>query len=180
MNEEKRQKNNRISTGKEIAYLAVFVALLIGVQFACSFIPGVELVSVLFISYAFVFGYKRGCIAAAAFSLLRQLVFGFYPTVLITYLIYYPLLCLLFGWIGERVKKPISALWWIAVSACVCAVFFTFLDTLITPFWYGMEWKGYFLMSLPFMLTQVVCTAITVGALFMPLQLAFQSVIKRF
>ena len=57
-----------LRAAKECAYLAVFVALLIAAQFVFSFLPGVEIVTVLFVGYAFVFGVKRGMLAATAFS----------------------------------------------------------------------------------------------------------------
>ena len=92
--------NRWTSSAKELAYISVFVALLIAVQLILSFIPGVELVTVLFVAYSFSMGVRRGMLAATTFSLLRQLDFGFFPTVLVLYLIYFNLLCLLFGLLG--------------------------------------------------------------------------------
>ena len=77
MNDKKRQ-----NLGKDCAYIAVFVALTIAAQLCLSFLPGVEVVTVLFITFSFVFGCRRGVAAATVFSLLRQLIFGFFPTVL--------------------------------------------------------------------------------------------------
>ena len=92
MNDKKRknvQQKIAVRSAKECAYLAVFVALLIGGQLALSAVPGVEIVTVLLVAYAFVFGACRGMMVATAFSLLRQMVFPFSPTVLVLYLIYY-------------------------------------------------------------------------------------------
>ena len=111
-------------TSKECAYLAVFAALLIAAQICLAFLPGVEIVTALFIVYSFVFGVRRGVLAAVAFSLLRQLIFGFFPTVLILYLVYYPLLALLFGFLGGRVKQPVRSLWWLTLIACLCSIMF--------------------------------------------------------
>ena len=179
-NEKREAKRNKIKwTGKECAYLAVFVALLIAAQLCFAFLPGVEIVTALFIAYAFTFGVKRGVLAAVAFSLLRQLVFGFFPTVLILYLAYYPLLALLFGFLGGCVKNPVYALWWLTALACVCTVCFTMLDNIITPLWYAYTKeaaRAYFLASLSIMLSQVGCTAATVAFLFLPLERAFRLV----
>ena len=96
-----KEKNAKIKrASKECAYVAVFAALLIAAQLCFAFLPGVEIVTVLFIAYSFVFGARRGVLSAVTFSLLRQLVFGFFPVVLILYLIYYPLLAFLFGFLG--------------------------------------------------------------------------------
>ena len=85
---EEQPKLEKFRSAKELAYLSLFVALTISVQWALTALPGVELVTVLFVSYAFAFGKGRGMVAATAFSLLRQLVFGLYPNVLVLYLAY--------------------------------------------------------------------------------------------
>ena len=163
---------------KECAYLAVFVALLIAAQFVFSFLPGVEIVTVLFVGYAFVFGVKRGMLAATAFSLLRMLLFGFHPNVLVLYLLYYNGLTALFGCVRRWVKtgKELRALWWIILLACLCTAVFSMLDNLITPLWYGFSaraLKAYFFASFSVMLPQVICTLFSVGLLFLPLQKTF-------
>ena len=131
-----------ISTAKECAYLAVFVALQIAVQFALTFIPGVELVTLLFVCYSLVMGVRRGVISATAFSLLRQLVFGFQPTVLVLYLIYFNLLTLIFGLIGKRLIASIKTLFILVIIACVCTACFTLIDNILTPVWYGYSIKA--------------------------------------
>ncbi len=174
-NKEKKPNKRGINVGKECAYLAVFVALVIAMQLCLAFLPGVEVVTLLFVAYAFVFGGQRGMLAATAFSILRQLVFGFFPLVLILYLVYYNLLTLLFGWLGKRVKNPIKALWLLTVIACLCTVCFSLFDAILTPVWFGYTWnatKAYFIASLSFMLPQVVCTVVTIGVLFLPLRSA--------
>ena len=87
--DKKQQPKKGVKTAREIAFAALFVALVIGTQFVLSAVPGIELVTVLFTAYAFVFGAKRGMLAATAFSLVRQFVFGVFPNVLILYLVYY-------------------------------------------------------------------------------------------
>ncbi len=178
---EKSTKKSRLQTGKECAYLAVFVAFVIALQLSLTFLPGVEVVTVLFVAYASVFGVKRGMIAATAFSVLRQLIFGFFPTVLILYIVYYNLLAVGFGWLGAKVEDGIRSLWKYVVFACIGTVCFNVLDVMITPLWYGYTASAtwaYFLASLPFMLPQVLCTALTVGFLYLPLQRAFKTVKK--
>lgn len=170
-----------INSAKECAYLAVFIALVIGGQVALAVIPGIEIVTLLFVSYAFVFGAGRGVFAATAFSLLRQIVFGFFPTVLILYLAYYNALVCVFGGLGRVVKKTLRSLWWLTAVACLCTVGFTMLDNVITPWFYGFSdkaWRVYFYASFSFMIPQAVCTAITVGTLFYPLQRVFKQIRK--
>lgn len=185
MNEKKRnEKRGRkvvVRSAKECAYLAVFVALLIGGQLALSAVPGVEIVTLLFVAYSFVFGICRGTLAATAFSLLRQLVFPFSPIVLVLYLVYYNFLTAVFGAFGHIVKRPLVCLWWLTAAACLCTVCFTMFDNVLTPWWMGFSdraWEAYFYASLPFMIPQVICTAVTVVVLFYPLQRAFRQIKK--
>lgn len=184
MKDEKQQKSSktRLQTGKECAYLAVFVALVLAAQLTLSVIPGVEIVTLLFVAYTSVFGAKRGMIAATAFSLLRQLIFGFFPNILILYLVYYNLLALLFGWLGRKGEVNVRSLWKYVLVACLCTICFTLLDNIITPIWYHYSAKAtklYFIASFPVVLPQVICTAATVGFLYLPLQKAFK-IVKRF
>lgn len=167
-------KNNSpiLLSTKDCAYISVFVALVIVTQLLFSAIPGVELVTLLFASFSFVFGALRGSISATIFSILRQILFGFYPNVLILYLIYYNFLTIIFGLIGLKIKSTQRSLILIIVLACFCTSFFTILDNIITPIYYSYSIKArelYFKSSIPFMLSQCFCTSISVGCLFLPL-----------
>lgn len=178
---ERRGRKIAVRSAKECAYLAVFVALLIGAQLPLAAIPGVEIVTLLFVVYSFVFGICRGMLAATAFSMLRQFVFSFSPTVLVLYLVYYNFLTAVFGGFGHIVKRPLVCLWWLTAAACVCTVCFTMIDNVITPWWLGFSdraRRAYFYASLSFMIPQVICTAVTVGLLFYPLQRVFRQIKK--
>lgn len=174
---KEKEKDILAHSAKECAFLAVFVALVIAVQTVLSVVPGVELVTVLFVTYSYTMGVKRGMASATAFSLLRQMIFGFYPTVLVLYLIYFNLLAICFGLLGKKIKNPLKLLPLIIAVACVCTVCFTMIDNILTPLWYGYSKKSailYFKASLPFMIPQVICTAISVGVLFYPLHKTFK------
>ncbi len=92
----------RRKSAKNLAMSAVCVALLIAVQFVLGFVPGVELVTVILLAFCYAFGIFYGLLSATAFSLLRCLVFGFVPNVVVLYLVYYNLFALLFGFAGRR------------------------------------------------------------------------------
>lgn len=156
-------------------------ALLIAAQLALSMVAGVEIVTALFLAYCYSFGVRRGLVVGTCFSLLRCLLFGFFPTVVILYLVYYNLFALVFGISGKLLKgtaewKRLIAL--IILAAAMTAVF-TLLDDLITPwfFKYGPRAKRvYFYNSLPVMLIQTCCSVVTVAVLFVPLRKAFSLV----
>ena len=167
----------RQNLGKDCAYIGVFVALTIAAQRCLSFLPGVEVVTVLFVAFSFVFGGRRGIAAATVFSLIRQLVFGFFPTVLVVYLVYYNLLALLFGFLGRWEKLTPKKVVWLTAVACICTACFTMLDNIITPLWYGYLGRVlrlYFYASFSVMIPHVICTAVSVGILMYPLVKIFQ------
>ncbi len=180
---EKPVKKGAARSAKECAYIAAFVALVIALQFAFSFVPGVEVVTVSFVAYSLAMGARRGMTAATAFSLLRQFVFGFFPTVLVLYLIYFNLLALCFGSLGKKITVAPKTLPILAAIACFGTVCFTLLDNVLTTLWYGYSARAaraYFMASLPFMIPQVICTAVSVGVLALPLVKAFFVIKKQF
>lgn len=172
MNKIDFSKNKAAYSAKEVARTAVFTAMAIGVQYALSAIPFVEIVTLLFAVYSYAFGGLRGALAAVAFALLRQLLFGVFPVVLILYLIHFPLLALAFG----ALRKTRLSGWKLLAAAVALAVTFTvgftLLDNLLTPLYYSYTpraARAYFNASMPFLIGQSVCVAATMGSLFLPL-----------
>lgn len=117
--------NNTLSA-KDVAYIALTTALLIGGQ-AALYGVHVEVVTVLLLSFSYVFGPKKGALTATAFSLLRNFVFGFYFNVLILYLIYFNLFALLCGLCGrikgDGLKIFLFHLFFLLIAAA-CVYFF--------------------------------------------------------
>ena len=157
-------------TAKEIALISVFTALLIGGQFILSGISGVEIVTVLLLSFSYYFGVRRGLLVANAFSLLRCFIFGFFVNVIILYLVYYNLFVVIFGLFGKRFKRGLNIKIHIVlvVVACIMTIAFTGLDDIITPLYYGFSLdatKAYAVASLTAVIPQVICTILTVTLL---------------
>lgn len=124
---KKLDGGKRRSPAKDIAAVAVMTALLIGGQLVLSPVAGVEVVTVLLAAFSFAYGIRAGMLAATAFALLRCFVFGFSPSVIVLYLIYYPLFALIFGLLGRvgqqtYLKFPLwAALLLNALIIAVCA-----------------------------------------------------------
>lgn len=164
----------KIKKTKDIAIIGVYTALLIGGQVVLSAVSGVEVVTILLLGFAYYFGVKRGALVASAFSILRALVFGFFPNVLILYLVYYNLFVLVIGALGKIFNRDTSPLKHVIVVivALMLTLAFTALDNLITPLYYGFNkeaWVGYLGTSLYALVPQLMCTLITVSLLFRPL-----------
>lgn len=171
-----------MKTAKDIALVSIYTALLIGGQFVLSGISGVEAVTVLLLAFAYYFGIVRGLFVANAFSLLRCLVFGFFPNVIILYLVYYNIFVLVFALLGRKFKKELNAKTHIiiVISAVLLTVFFTALDDIITPLYYGFSLdaaKAYAVASLTAVIPQVICTLVTV-ILILPVLVRVFSIIK--
>ena len=154
-------------SAKEIALAAVMTALLLAAQFALAAVQGVEIVTVLFLSYCVAFGARRGMVVAVSFVLL--------------YLIYYTLFALVTGWTGRLVCRLPSVAQAAVLAGCAAAMTccFTLLDDLLTPWMLGYSQKSaqvYFYASLPVMAVQAACAAATVALLWIPLSKAFSSV----
>lgn len=159
-------KESAVKSSKEVALIAVSCALLIGGQFALSAVAGVEIVTVLLASFAVVFGVKRGVLLAVAFSLVRCLIFGFFPSVIILYIIYYPLFALVCALASKGKYTCYSAV--ISVFAIILTAGFSFLSGLIDHLMYGVDFWAYMTFGVWVSVTQIVCAAVTCFA-FMPL-----------
>ena len=172
-----------MKSAKEIIIPAVFTAMLIGTQLVLSGVAGIEIVTVLLLSFTYVLGLKQGVIVANAFSLLRCLIFGFFVNVVFLYLVYYNLFVLVIGLLSRVLKKhysiKIHAL--LTVVAVVLVACFTLLDDFITPLMYSYSayaTKLYFTASLTVMIPQMICALATVSVLFYPLYKALTYVKK--
>ena len=89
-------------SARDIAVIAVTVALLIGGQALFAALPGVEVVTVVLLSFSWSFGAARGILTATAYSLLRCFFFGFDAKTVVLYLLYFNFFACLFGVLGGR------------------------------------------------------------------------------
>lgn len=160
-----------MSSAKKVILPGVFTALLLGGQLALSGISGVEVVTVLLLSFTYYFGIVQGLFVANAFSLLRCFIFGFYPVVILLYLIYYNLFVVIIGLLGKAfnheysLKKHLIVI----VAAVLLTASFTMIDNILTPLMYAFNLnatKAYFIASLPTLFGQCICTSVTVSLLF--------------
>ena len=164
-----------------VAVVAVFTALLLAAQYALWFVKGVEVVTVLLLVFSYRFGVKCGVLSAVAFSLLRCLLFGFFPNVVLLYLIYYPLFAACFGILGNvlRRRADLKIQLLMTALAVLFTALFTLLDDALTPLFYGYTKEAalaYFLASLPTMAMQCACALLTVFLLFRPLMAVLRRV----
>lgn len=160
-----------MNSAKKIILPGVFTALLIGGQLALSGISGIEVVTVLLLTFVYKYGIVQGLLVANSFTLLRCFIFGFMPNVILLYLIYYNIFVLMFGFLGKvfrheySIKKHIM----VVVIAVVMTVLFTIIDNVLTPLIYGFTAnasKAYFVASFYTVIPQIICTFATVLIIF--------------
>lgn len=156
---------------KDIVIVALFVALLIAFQVALSLLNGIELITVMLASIAFYYGIKTGLLTVNVFIVVRSLIFGFFPSVMVLYFVYYNLFILCFALIGKKAERKLSTRVYIMsiLMSIAMTIMFTALDNVITPLWYAFDWtetKAYWLFSLTAVIPQVVCALATMIILF--------------
>ena len=159
---------------KFVVRVAMCVALLIAGQLALSSVTGIEIVTVMLLSFCYCYGVRHGIAIATTFSLLRCFIFGFQINVIVLYLVYYNLFAIFFGWLGGHFtgKNALLRTVTVVVSAVVFTALFTLLDDVITPLIFGFNENAtrvYFYQSLTAVIPQTICAAVTVTLLFHPL-----------
>lgn len=164
---------------KFVVRVAMCVALLIAGQLALTSINGIEIVTVMLLSFCWCYGVRHGIAIATTFSLLRCFVFGFQINVIVLYLVYYNLFALFFGWLGKRFTGKNALLKMVTAAACavIFTVLFTLLDDVITPLMFAFSENAarvYFYQSLTAVIPQTICAAVTVSLLFHPLTRVIQ------
>ena len=164
---------------KDITLIGVFTAVLLGGQLALSGISGIEIVTVLFATFVYARGVKNGLMLAICFSLIRCLIFGFIPTIIILYLVYYNLFAVVVGGVAFAFKRNLNLKTVVLLTVVVTAftILFTALDNVITPLFYnyGKEaTKAYILASLYAVIPQSICAVVTMSFLFFPLMKLYE------
>ena len=102
-------RGQRRSAAQEIAACSVMTAILIAGQAVFAQVSGIEIVTVLLLTFSWSFGPKDGVLAAVAFSLLRCFLWGFHPPAIALYLLYYPAFAFLFGTFGKGSPRRFAA-----------------------------------------------------------------------
>ena len=146
-----------------------------------SAISGIEIITLLFTAFCFYFGVIKGMAVGTAFSILRILIFGFMPNVVILYLLYYNLFALIVGSIGKAMDKKLNIKKHILLVGIVVllTVLFTILDNIITPLIFAYSFsafKAYCVASLSAVIPQTICAGVSVGLLLMPLIKVFEKI----
>lgn len=150
---------------KDLVLISILSASLTAGKLALSFVPNVEIVSLLFIVYASVFGMKKSLFVALIFSTTEILIYGF-STWLLGYYLVWPLLVL----IVSIFKKKIRSEYGYAIIGALFGYLFGFFFALVESVFYGLAYGfTYWINGLLFDLVHGTSNFIIVVTLYKPI-----------
>lgn len=180
---QKIESGQNKSASVNLTYVAVMAASLTVLKLALSFIPNVEVVTLLILCYASAFGARRTITATMIFCTVEILLYGFNSWVLLYYIYWNALaftasLCL---------KKP--SLIVAVVIAVLFTVFFGVLSTAIDVMFAGINgvpeselgylFTAYYVRGAWFYIIHVISNFFIVGVLYIPLTVTLYKILDK-
>ncbi len=173
---------------KDITLTAILAATILGGKYALAFVPNVEIVTLMIMVYAYVFGAKITLADTLIFVTAEIIIFGF-NTWVIAYLIYWPMLAILSSLAAKLVLSRHDAasrestparLLTLAVYvslAVICTAMFGVISSVVdavagyakTGFSFEKLFLTIYLRGVTFYLIHVISNSIIVASCFLPL-----------
>lgn len=161
---------------KDIALIGLLSATITSGKLALSFIPNVEIVTLLFIIYAVTFGYKRTFLVSIVFTTTEIFIYGFSTWILVYYFIW-NMLILITVLVNKRVENEYA----FGIIAGVFGLFFGLFFALSESIFYGIAYGiTYWIKGIPFDIIHGISNFILVLLLFKPLSLVVAKQSRRF
>lgn len=150
---------------RDVALVGILSAVITAGKQALSFIPNVEIVTLLFIIYTVTFGAKRTLLVSVIFTTLQILIYGF-ATWLLVYYFLWPLLIITTTLIKDKLKSEYGY----AVVAGFYGMIFGLIFAVSESFFYGAAYGlAYWVRGIPFDLIHGVSNFILVLVLYKPM-----------
>lgn len=151
---------------RDVAFIGLLSASITAGKMALSFIPNVEVVSLLFILYTVTFGLKRSLLVSVIFTTTEIFIYGFSTWLLVYYFIWPMLIVITAG-----IKKTIRSEYGYATIAGLFGLFFGVFFAVIESFFYGYAYGiAYWIRGIPFDVVHGVSNFIIVLVLFKPME----------
>ena len=151
-------------------------------KLALSSIPNVEAVTLLIAVYSYIFG-SLGVLAAFVFIMIEPLLWGF-GSWLVSYLIYWPLVAVIFAALGKRGGAGRLAS---TVTAVALTIFFGVLTSLVDVGLFSGSYENffarfsiYYARGISFYITHIITNAVAFPILFPPLTKLLYKIRERF
>ena len=161
-------RGKKISPARAIALIGISAATVECAKLALASIPNVEVVTLFLALFGYSFG-AFGVLSAVVFVCIEPLIWGFGPWV-VTYIIYWPIVALVF-WLIRSVR--IKNRWIITAIAVVLTLFFGVLSSLVdvglfTGFFdsFFERFAVYYTRGIVFYAIQIISNAILFPLLF--------------
>ena len=122
----KRQDSKRTSLARRIALVGIMAATIECGKLALSFLPNVEVVTILTALYGYTFGYL-GIIASVVFVCIEPLIYGFNLWV-VSYFLYWPFVAFVFMLLA---RARIRSRWIATLAAVILTAWFGVLTSLV-------------------------------------------------
>ena len=152
----------RRSYAKNVALVGIMAATVECAKLALAALPNIEAVTLLLALYSYVFGWV-GVASSFVFVMIEPLIYGFGSWV-ISYFIYWPLLSLVFLFLGRIRMKNRFAL---CAAAVIMTVLFGVLTSLVDVGFFSGSFENfayrfslYYVRGVPFYLLQTGCNAV--------------------
>lgn len=151
---------------KDIVLIGLLSSTLTSGKLVLSFIPNVEIVTLLFILYTIVFGIKNTLFVSVIFSATEVAIYGL-NIWSIFYFIVWPLLIISTYIISKKFKSEYT----FAVVALIFGLSFGFIAAIIESLFFGISFGiAYFIRGIVFDIVHGVSNFIVVLLLFNPLK----------
>ncbi|NLJ97984.1 MAG: hypothetical protein GX320_01775 [Tissierellia bacterium] len=150
---------------RDVALIGILSATITAGKLVLSFVPNVEIVTLLFIVYTVVFGVRKSFLASVVFSTTEILIYGF-STWLLGYYLVWPLLIIVTGLMSKKMESEY-------VYATIGAIFgyaFGALFAIVESIFYGLAYGWvYWLRGIPFDLIHGTSNFIIILVLYKPM-----------
>lgn len=169
-------KRRTVLTARYVTQVAVMAGLITALKFALSFLPNVELITLLIAVFSTVWGLKYSLPATVVFCLVEMAIYGV-GSWLLLYFIYWPLLAVIFYYALRNKKTPVAMGISVPIGLVMTVLFGVFsacTDTLfvmgaVSKDMLGTYFVSYYLKGLWFDIIHVISVLISLLVLYIPL-----------
>ena len=178
-------KKRTLLTARYVTQVAVMAGLITALKFALSFLPNVELITLLIAVFSTVWGIKYSLPATIVFCTVEMAIYGIGSWVLL-YFIYWPLLAVIFHYALRGKKTPVAMGISVAIGLVMTILFGVLsacTDTLfvvgaVSKDMLGTYFVSYYLKGLWFDIVHVISVVASLLVLYIPLVKISQKIVK--
>lgn len=150
---------------RDIALIGLLSASITAGKLALSFIPNVEIVTLLFILYTIIFGYKKSIFVSIVFTTTEILIYGVSTWIIVYYFIWVLLII-----ITALMKNKFKSEYGYATLGAIFGYTFGMFFAIFESFFYGASYGWvYWLRGIPFDIIHGTSNFIIILVLFKPL-----------